>query len=157
SQAGNRVERAAALFIFVRQSRQALRKDFVTPVRSRLRGGRQDHVNGWWNAVDGLEAVHRRMQDVLIVCRSAVEAIRSEDTEGTLFSCDPPYLHETRTAPKIYQFEMTEAQHRELLDALRLVKGKVILSGYPSTLYDQALSGWNRHTADLPNNAAGGK
>ena len=52
---------------------------------------------------------------------------------------------------------MTEARHRELLDLLRSVKGKVILSGYPSALYDTALSFWNRHTLDLPNNASGGK
>jgi DNA adenine methylase len=37
------------------------------------------------------------------------------------------------------------------------VEGKVMLSGYPSALYDAALEGWSRHTLDLPNNAAGGK
>jgi hypothetical protein len=33
----------------------------------------------------------------------------------------------------------------------------VLLSGYPSKLYDEALAGWNRHTKELPNNAAGGQ
>jgi DNA adenine methylase len=37
------------------------------------------------------------------------------------------------------------------------VKGKVMLSGYPSVLYDRALSGWNRHTFDVPNHASGAR
>jgi DNA adenine methylase len=52
---------------------------------------------------------------------------------------------------------MTEAEYRELLDALRAYRGRVMLSGYPSALYVGALAGWSRHTFDLPNNAAGGK
>jgi DNA adenine methylase len=51
---------------------------------------------------------------------------------------------------------MSAADHRQLLDVLRSVRGKVMLSGYPSALYDAALAGWTRHTFDLPNNAAGG-
>jgi DNA adenine methylase len=52
---------------------------------------------------------------------------------------------------------MTEADHRELLDLHCQVTGKVILSGYPCALYNAMLASWNRHTADKPNNAAGGK
>jgi DNA adenine methylase len=127
-------------------------------VRTRLRGGRNDGVNGWWTAVNGLGAVHRRLQDVRVLCRPALDVIRSEDTPATFFYLDPPYLHETRTAKKVYgDFEMTGADHRELLDVLRTCRGKVILSGYPSRLYDEALADWTRHTFDLPNNAAGGK
>jgi len=51
---------------------------------------------------------------------------------------------------------MSEAKHRELLDVLKQAEGKVILSGYPSKLYDEALTAWNRHTVELPNNAASG-
>jgi DNA adenine methylase len=152
------VKRAAALFVAVRQSRQALRKDFATPVRTRLRGGRQDHVNAWWGAIEGLEAVHRRLQDVMVLCRPALNVIRQEDSPGTLHYLDPPYALSTRTARKAYgRFEMTEADHRELLDVLTRCTGKVMLSGYPSALYDEALAGWSRHTYDKANDAGGGK
>jgi DNA adenine methylase len=105
-----------------------------------------------------LEAVHDRLRDVKVLNRPALEVIRSEDTSATAFYLDPPYLHETRTATQVYgAFEMTEADHRELLDTLLQCRGKVMLSGYPSTLYDTALAGWSRHNFDLPNNAAGGK
>lgn len=60
-------------------------------------------------------------------------------------------------ARQVYAFEMSEAEHRELLDTLRQCQGKAMLSGYPSELYDRTLADWNRHTFDLPNNAAGGK
>lgn len=154
---GDRVDRAAALFTLCRQSLSARMTSFAPTVRTRLRGGRNDGVNGWWNAIEGLALVHGRLRDVKVLNQPALDVIRSEDTPATLFYLDPPYLHETRTAPQVYRFEMTEAEHRGLLDVIRQVKGKVILSGYPSTLYDEALADWSRDTKDLPNNAAGGK
>jgi DNA adenine methylase len=150
------VRRAAALFTFCRQSHSARMTDYAPVVRTRLRGGREDGVNGWWGAVEGLEAVHRRLQDVRVLCRDAVDVIIQEDTPATLFYCDPPYLHETRAAKKAYAHEMTEPEHRRMLDVLRACKGKVILSGYPSDLYDRTLAGWGRKEIDRPNNAAGG-
>jgi DNA adenine methylase len=151
------VERAAALFTFCRQSLAARMRGFATPVRTRLRGGRNDGVNSWWGAIEGLEAVHRRLQNVMILNKDAVDVIRSEDGLATLFYCDPPYLHETRTAKQVYKYEMTQTDHRKLLEALLRCRGKVILSGYANRLYDDMLHDWSRHTFDLPNNAAGGK
>jgi DNA adenine methylase len=154
---GDQVERAAALFTLCRQSYSGAMASHSPTVRTRLRGGRNDAVNGWRSSVDGLPEVHRRLQDVDVRCRPALELIRSEDTPATLFYLDPPYLHETRTATKVYgNREMTEAAHRELLEALSRCKGKVMISGYASTLYDTALAGWSRHTKERPNNAAGG-
>jgi DNA adenine methylase len=51
---------------------------------------------------------------------------------------------------------MTEDQHRELLQSLLEVNGKVVLSGYHSPLYDTILRGWKCHDFELPNNAASG-
>jgi DNA adenine methylase len=74
-----------------------------------------------------------------------------------LYCLDPPYLQETRTSPEVYSYEMTVEQHAQLLDLIRRVKGKVMLSGYYSKLYEEMLAGWNRYLCDLPNNAAGGE
>jgi DNA adenine methylase len=52
---------------------------------------------------------------------------------------------------------MTEADHRQLLGVLRTCRGRVILSGYPSALYDDTLAGWKKHPKDVANDAAGGK
>ena len=101
--------------------------------------------------------MHARLRRVLIENMPAVSLIGREDSPGTLFYCDPPYLHETRTSTDAYSFEMSRDEHAELLKTLLHCKGKVILSGYPSQLYDAALKDWNRHSHDLPNNAAAGK
>lgn len=61
-----------------------------------------------------------------------------------LIYADPPYLHETRTGNARYRYEYTVADHERLLNCLvSLPKNvSVILSGYPSQLYDERLTGW---------------
>jgi DNA adenine methylase len=153
---GDPVERAAWMFVFCRQSRAGQMKAFTDLTGTRLRGGRNAEANAWWNAVDGLEAVRRRLAGVVVLNRPALEVLRTQDGPATLFYCDPPYLPSTRAAPEVYRHEMSEADHRELLDALLRAEGKVMLSGYRSTLYDGALAGWTRHEFEVPNHAAGG-
>ena len=51
---------------------------------------------------------------------------------------------------------MTEADHRELLRVLKGCQGQVMLSGYPSALYDRELDGWKPHVFDIANHAASG-
>ncbi len=148
---------AVAFFVDCRQSRSGLMKGFTPVTRSRTRREMNGNVSEWLSAVDGLPEVHARLRRVLIENMPAVDLIRREDAPFTLFYCDPPYLHETRKATEAYAFEMTEADHQELLDVLRQCKGKVMLSGYPSKLYDDVLAGWTRHTFDLANHAANGK
>jgi DNA adenine methylase len=114
------------------------------------------NVSEWLGAVEGLPEVHARLRRVLVESRPALELIRAEDGTGTLFYLDPPYLPSTRGTQGAYAFDMTEEDHRDLLAAIRGVKGKVMLSGYPSALYDEALAGWTRHAFDVPNHVSGG-
>jgi DNA adenine methylase len=39
---------------------------------------------------------------------------------------------------------MTDADHRELAVLLRQAEGKVVVSGYPSHLYEELYGGWRR-------------
>jgi site-specific DNA-adenine methylase len=72
-----------------------------------------------------------------------------------LIYCDPPYLRHTRTSPQSkYRFEYTEHDHDELLVLLKSLPCQVILSGYPSSLYDEQLSDWN--TVELQAMTRGG-
>lgn len=59
-----------------------------------------------------------------------------------LVYCDPPYLPETRTSGRRYRFDYTEADHVELLELLKGLPCSVMLSGYPSKLYDERLADW---------------
>ncbi len=70
--------------------------------------------------------------------------LESYDFSGTeLIYCDPPYLRETRTSNRTYRFEYTKQDHVELLKLLKSLSCRIILSGYPSSLYDDYLDDWN--------------
>ena len=74
---------------------------------------------------------------------SAHRFLAEYDYQGTeLIYSDPPYLHHTRTSGRKYRFDYEEADHIELLTLLKSLPCNVILSGYPSTLYDELLPGW---------------
>lgn len=67
----------------------------------------------------------------------------------------PPYLLRTRTTDKRYRYrhDYTDQDHIELLDILQGLPCKVMLSGYPSDLYDQTLKGWNHLEVQVMNHA----
>lgn len=59
-----------------------------------------------------------------------------------LIYSDPPYLLSTRTSGRRYRFDYDEENHVELLELLKRLPCHVMLSGYPSALYDDLLKGW---------------
>jgi DNA adenine methylase len=126
---------------------------------SRARGGMAGDVNAWWTAIDGLPEVIDRLKRVEILHQPATEAIERFDSDETLVYCDPPYLHNTRdpNSREVYGVEMSQHEHEELASVLNACKSKVVLSGYPSTLYDQLFSTWTRVEFDIANHAAGGR
>lgn len=78
----------------------------------------------------------------------ALEYLNEFDFESagrTLIYADPPYLHSTRTSRKRYRFEYSDNDHRRLIATLRMVSccgAMVMISGYPSRLYDHLLADW---------------
>lgn len=154
------IEDAVAFFVDCRQSRAGMMRDFTSITRSRVRRQMNGNVSEWLGAVDGLPDVHARMRRVLVENMDAVSLVKREDTPHTLHYCDPPYLTgegEARKTANLYHHEKSRQQHAEMLDTLCQVQGKVMLSGYMSTLYVEMLKGWRLEQFDLPNNLAGGK
>lgn len=111
----------------------------------------------WAMYPHNLAAVGGRLTGVLIENRPAIEVIRAHDSPETLHYVDPPYMHETRCRLRSggYRHELADAEHVELLEALRGVDGMVVLSGYPSELYDSMLKGWERRST--PARISGGR
>jgi len=78
----------------------------------------------------------------------AVSFLRQFDYKAAgrvLVYADPPYLHSTRTSRKRYRYEYNEKDHIVLLTVLRELAASgvaVMLSGYPSALYDALLPAW---------------
>jgi hypothetical protein len=70
-----------------------------------------------------------------------------------LIYSDPPYLKHTRTSGRRYRFDYAEADHIELLELLKNLPCNVILSGYPSALYDEMLGDWHHLELQVMNQA----
>lgn len=100
--------------------------------------------------IDRLQAVADRLLGVIIDNRDAVDAIElyASSAEAVVYA-DPPYLAETRAGAGGYHHDAPDADHhRRLADALRSTAAFVILSGYPSALYDELYTGWHRIEID---------
>lgn len=98
----------------------------------------------WAKTPEGIMAAAERLRGVQIENRPAVEVIRRFNSPKVLIYADPPYVLGTRRNRKQYRHEMSDVDHVELLEALSAHAGPVLISGYGSHLYDEALCGWNR-------------
>jgi DNA adenine methylase len=112
-------------------------------------------AHDWANYPLSLRLIIERVAGVTIEHRDALEVMEQHDAAETLHYVDPPYLPETRSPAnkydlkhRMYRHEMTRGDHASLLDFLQGLAGMVILSGYPSTLYDDALPRWKRETME---------
>ena len=101
-------------------------------------------VSGWLSAIDQLPEVHARLKRVQIECNDFRKVIDTYDTPETLFYLDPPYIASTRKGGG-YKHEMTDSDHRDLVQLLLNLKGQAVLSGYDSELYAPLLeAGWKQ-------------
>lgn len=103
----------------------------------------------WTMYPAAIKAAGERLSSVLIENRDAVSIIQQHDSQSTLHFVDPPYLLSTRVIQNgnkgCYKHEMTDEDHAALLESLQNVKGYVVLSGYPSELYQEYLGNWERY------------
>lgn len=101
-------------------------------------------AHDWANYPEALDGIIQRFRAVVIECRPAIEVLKQNDRKQALHYVDPPYLHATRKKRqhRNYTHEMTNEDHRELAEVLKGLKGMVVLSGYPSELYDGLYKGW---------------
>ncbi len=85
--------------------------------------------------------------EIELIHGDAISYLQSyEFTGNELIYCDPPYVRETRKKRvKIYKYEYTVEQHTELLEVIKTLPCKVMISGYESTLYKESLKGWHSH------------
>lgn len=102
----------------------------------------------WVRYPSAIAAAGERFSGVVIENRDAVDVMRQHDAVDTLHFVDPPYVHSTRTRTGSggYRHEMIDDDHLRLIDALKGLKGYVVLSGYDSELYTDVLGDWRRYT-----------
>jgi len=138
--------------ILRRMSRDGLKKAFAWS--DRQRGGQPGDRNAWHTFLKQIPDLSQRLQGVEIYHEHALNLIEEFDSKNTLFYCDPTYLPKTRQTKNVYKYEMTEKDHQMLSEKLSEVKGKVVLSGYPSPQYDDWYAKWFVASKEIANHAS---
>ena len=101
----------------------------------------------WEELPEKIIEAAERLRGVQIENRPAEELIARFNEPDVLIYCDPPYVLSSRkSGRRQYAHEMTDQDHEKLLAALKDHRGPVLISGYPSSLYDWELRDWNRET-----------
>lgn len=135
------LERARRFYVRARQVRTGLAQTASlgrwANCKNTSRAGMSGVISRWLGAIEDLPAVAERLLRVQIENRPAIDAIRLYDSPGTLFYCDPPYVHSTRGDSNAYEFEMTDKQHEELAEVLNGVQGMVAFSNYQAEILDE--------------------
>ncbi len=135
------LERARRFYVRARQVRTGLAQTATigrwANCKDTSRAGMSGVVSRWLGGVEALPQIAERLLRVQIENRPALDVIALYDAPGSVFYCDPPYLHETRGDSSAYGYEMTNTQHEELADSLNSVQGKVAISNYQCDLMDR--------------------
>ena len=135
------IKRAYMFFIINRQSFSGIMDSWGYDINE-LRKNTTADVSKYLSIIELLPEIHRRIMRVQIDNRDFRDILKVYDDIDTFFYCDPPYLHETRTSFDDYKYEMTYEDHKDLINILSNIKGKVMLSGYQNDLYEQL--NWKR-------------
>jgi DNA adenine methylase len=101
----------------------------------------------WTMLPERIARASQRLMGVQIENAPAIGLIKRHNGPEVLIYADPPYIWSTRTTNGMsYKHEMTDADHEELLMALKQHKGPALLSGYENDLYNDHLQEWRKET-----------
>lgn len=115
-------------FVMRRMSRSGDRKAFAA--------SRKEEI-AWSSIIKMLPSISKRLSRVYIFNKPASEVLMAFNTPNTLAYVDPPAL------PDSGEEEVMDLDdHIDLADLLRHFKGKVMLSGTPSPLYNRIFKDW---------------
>lgn len=144
------LEAARRVFVMLTQGRAGTMRrtgwrHYVNPAGTS--SGMPGYLAGY---VERMAPAAERLAAVSLECMPALDLIAKYGREpDVLLYVDPPYLGTTRGRSwDGYAVEMRgESDHRQLAEALHAARAAVVISGYPSPLYDRDLyAGWDRHT-----------
>ena len=150
------VERAWWFFVLCRQARGGLGMSKLTPATwsTSLRPRRQmpEGISKYLSAIEGLTDVVERFRHTVIESLPATDIVEKYGkSSDVFFYCDPPYVPKTRSKGQAstYHEEMSFEDHEALLSTLKGCSSRVMVSGYPSELYERELSGWSRESIEV--------
>lgn len=88
-----------------------------------------------------------RLKNAQIENTDAFTLMERYNNSQTLIYCDPPYLQGLRKK-KIYANELSDSDHKRLLQIIKKSSSKIIISGYDNELYNFELADWNTDTVE---------
>lgn len=152
----DRMKRAALWFTMQRQSFSGKGDSGWSFAVTVSRRGMVSAVSGYLSAIENLPEFADRLLRVQIENRDYKFIFDTYDTPETLFYCDPPYILSKRSGGDAYRYEMTLAEHLELVSKLLKLKGKAVLSCYDHAMFAPLLAeGWNRYDFNVAAPSAG--
>lgn len=101
--------------------------------------------------IDKLPEIHNRLSSVIIEHRDIMDLIDKYDKPNVFMYLDPPYVISTRASSQKYQCDMTDEQHKQLVDRLLNCKCKWLISGYDNPIYDKLTEKYGKITFKSPN------
>ena len=113
------IQKAAQFYFLITRSFGGKGKTFGT-VKKSSGGASKSQLN----VFEKIDAIHKRLDKVLIENRDFERLIKQYDFEGAFFYCDPPYTTGTG-----YEVTTTEDfDHERLRDTLKNIQGRFLLS-----------------------------
>lgn len=85
------------------------------------------------NRIKEFPAIYERIKKVQIENQDWKDCLRDYDSFDTVFYLDPPYID---AYAGTYKFEMTQDEHKDLIDAIFATEGFVAVSGFSNPLYE---------------------
>ncbi len=149
------VERAVQWYYVARQSfGGSFGASWAVITTSSTRGMAQPAAS-WQSAVDALPQIHQRLRRVEIECCDFRDCLKRYCGPDYLAYCDPPYVGSTRKSGG-YAHELTDIDHKTLIETLLTYEGSVVLSGYRTPLYRPLEdAGWQCMEVPVTCSAAG--
>ncbi len=104
-------------------------------------------------------SIVKRLETAQIECVDACKVITARNTEDAFHYVDPPYVVDDHNSVNQGHYSgYSQTDYKRLLDTLVSVKGKFLLSSYPSPLLDAYIKkhGWHTKSFEKPLSAAKG-
>ena len=100
-------------------------------------------ARAWAKLPETVQFATKRLKNAQIEHVNGLKLIKDMHGESTFIYIDPPYLQDTRKK-YLYNHEMTDEQHVELLRIVKNSDCKIMISAYENELYNEQLKGWRK-------------
>lgn len=146
------IDEAVCFFVICRQSYAGI-ADYSSGW-SYSKTPKSASTNKFQKGIRSIDAFVHRFRYVQIENQSFENILTKYDTAKSLFYLDPPYVLSTRSSGR-YKHEMSDDDHKNMVNLLLKTNGMAIVSGYDNDIYNKLeLNGWRKESFTTRANAS---